>query len=162
GRRGVPAARLRPTPQDARECAARRVRAARGDPARARRAGRRGQRPRRGAAAGAAPRARARAPRRGGVSPADVLDALVARWREAGLEVRRVRGIPEAPGEPPARSGLCRVRGAPWLVLSDADGLDERIAAAADALRRSAPDLVAARYLPPAVRERLADEPDAS
>ena len=90
------------------------------------------------------------------MSPAEVLAALVALCREAGLEVRRVRGSPEAPGEPPARSALCRVRGAHWLVLSDADGVEERIAAAADALRRLAPDLVEARYLPPAVRARLA------
>lgn len=90
------------------------------------------------------------------MSPAEVLAALVALCREAGLEVRRVGGNPEAPGEPPAKSALCRVRGAHWLVLSDADGVEERIAAAADALRRLAPDLVEARYLPPAVRARLA------
>ena len=88
------------------------------------------------------------------MSPAEVLEALVGLCREAGLEVRRVRGSPE-PGEPAARSALCRVRGAHWLVLSEADGLEERIAAAADALRRVAPELVEGRYLPPAVRARL-------
>ena len=92
------------------------------------------------------------------MSPAEVLEALVALCREAGLEVRRVRGSPEAPGEPAARSALCRVRGAHWLVLSDADGVEERIEAAADALRRLAPELAEGRYLPPAVRARLAGE----
>jgi hypothetical protein len=92
------------------------------------------------------------------VSPAEVLEALLGLCREAGLEVRRVRGVPEAAGEPVARSGVCRVRGALWLVLSDADALEDRIAAAADALRIHAPDLVETRYLPPAVRQRLAPD----
>ena len=90
------------------------------------------------------------------MSPGEVLDALIGLCREAGLEVRRVRGGPEAAGEPAARSGVCRVRGALWLVLSDADGVEERIAAAADALRAHGSDLVEGRYLPPAVRQRLA------
>ena len=46
--------------------------------------------------------------------------------------------------------------GALWLVLSDADGVEDRIGAAAEALRAHAPDLVEGRYLPPAVRQRLA------
>jgi hypothetical protein len=69
--------------------------------------------------------------------------------------VRRVPGRPEGAGEPPARSALCRVRGAFWLVLSEAEGVEERIDAAADALRRVAPALAEGRYLPPAVRARL-------
>ena len=91
------------------------------------------------------------------MSPAEVLEALVALCREAGIDVRRLPRprSPADPGEPSARSGVCRVRGALWLVLSEADGLEERIAAAADALRRHAPDLVEGRYLPPAVRVRL-------
>lgn len=90
------------------------------------------------------------------MTPAEVLDALIGLCLEAGLELRRVRGGPEAAGEPAARSGVCRVRGALWLVLSEAEGVEERIAAAAEALRAHAPDLVEGRYLPPAVRERLA------
>lgn len=89
------------------------------------------------------------------MTPAEVLEALLALCREAGLEVRSVRGSPGSEGEPAARSAVCRVRGAPWLVLSEADALEERIAAAAEAVRRFAPDLVESRYLPPAVRERL-------
>lgn len=89
------------------------------------------------------------------MSPAEVLEALVALCREAGLEVRRVRGNPEATGEPAAQSSVCRVRGRPWLVLFESDGVEERIAAAAEALRRFAPELVEGRYLPPAVRQRL-------
>jgi hypothetical protein len=89
------------------------------------------------------------------VSPAELLEAMTDLCREAGLEVRRVRGSPEGAGEPSARSGVCRVRGALWLVLSDADGIEERIAAAADALRDHAPDFVDGRYLPPALRQRL-------
>lgn len=92
------------------------------------------------------------------MSPAEVLEALVGLCRDAGLEVRRVRGAPEGAGEPMARSGVCRVRGALWLVLSDADAVEDRIAAAADALRLHAPELLEARYLPPAVRQRVAGD----
>jgi hypothetical protein len=90
------------------------------------------------------------------VTPGEVLDALVGLCREAGFEVRRLRAGPDAAGEPVARSGVCRVRGALWLVLADADGVEDRIAAAAAALRAHAADLVEGRYLPPAVRQRLA------
>jgi len=84
-----------------------------------------------------------------------VLEALADLCREAGLEVRRARVGPEPSGEPAVRSGVCRVRGALWLVLCDADGVEERIGAAADALRVHAPDFVDGRYLPPALRQRL-------
>ena len=90
------------------------------------------------------------------MSPAELLEALIGLCREAGLEVRSVRGSPEDASELVARSGVCRVRGALWLVLSHADGVEERIGAAADALRAHAPDFVEGRYLPPAVRQRLA------
>jgi hypothetical protein len=89
------------------------------------------------------------------VSPAEVLEALVALCREAGIEVRRVRGGAEAPAEAAAQSSVCGVHCRPWLVLFDAEGVEERIAAAAEALRRFAPELVEGRYLPPAVRARL-------
>jgi hypothetical protein len=89
------------------------------------------------------------------VSPAEVLEALADLCREAGLEVRRARAGPEGSGEPAVRSGVCRVRGALWLVLCDADGVEERIGAAADALRVHAPDFLDGRYLPPALRQRL-------
>jgi len=92
------------------------------------------------------------------VSPAEVLETLLALCREAGLQVRPLPGPRTSvdPGELAARSAVCRVRGELWLVLSDAEGLEERIAAAAEALRRFAPDLIEGRYLPPAVRQRLA------
>ena len=90
------------------------------------------------------------------MSPAELLEALIVLCRDAGLEVRSVCRSSEAASELVARSGVCRVRGALWLVLSDADGVEERIGAAADALRAHAPDFVEGRYLPPAVRQRLA------
>ena len=98
------------------------------------------------------------------MSPAEVLETLLALCREAGLEVRQLPRPrnPVDSGEPAVRSGVCRVRGALWLVLSGADGLEERISAAAGALRRFAPDLVEGRYLPPAVRQRLGAGPGAS
>jgi hypothetical protein len=89
------------------------------------------------------------------MSPAEVLEELVALCREAEVEVRRVRAGAAGAGEPAAQSSVCRVRGRPWLVLFESDGVEERIAAAAEALRRFAPELVEGRYLPPAVRRRL-------
>ncbi len=89
------------------------------------------------------------------MSPAEILEALTDLCREAGLEVRHARVGPEGSGEPAVRSGVCRVRGALWLVLCDADAVEERIDAAADALRVHAKDFVDGRYLPPALRQRL-------
>ena len=61
------------------------------------------------------------------MSPAELLEALVGLCRDAGLEVRSVRRSSEAASELVARSGVCRVRGALWLVLSDADGVEDRM-----------------------------------
>ena len=52
-------------------------------------------------------------------------------------------------------SGVCRVRGEPWVLLAAADGLDRRIDVIADALKTHAGAALEGRYLPPAVRARL-------
>lgn len=79
----------------------------------------------------------------------ELLELVLDLAREAGIEIRR------EPGGAAVRSGVCRVRGAVWLVLSAADPLEERLAVAADALRRHAGPLLEERYLPPAVRDLL-------
>lgn len=85
-----------------------------------------------------------------------LLAALVALAGESGVKVRRLGGggTPEAAGLP-ARSGACRIRGAPWLVLVASDPLEDRIAAAADALAALGEDWREGRFLPPAVREAV-------
>jgi hypothetical protein len=83
-----------------------------------------------------------------------LLDALVDLAREAGIEVRRLGSGAGEPGLP-ARSGTCRIRGAPWLILSPGDPLEERIAAAADALAALGEGWREDRFLPPAVREAV-------
>jgi hypothetical protein len=86
--------------------------------------------------------------------PADLLDQLSDLARAVGLEVR---GIARAgPGESETRSGSCRVKDAVWVMLSEADSLDDRIDVLAAALASHAADRLDSRYLPPAIRERLA------
>jgi hypothetical protein len=83
-----------------------------------------------------------------------LLDFLVELAQEAGIQVRVIPGS-AAVVDLPARSGICLIRGAPWLLLASDDSLEDRIEAAATALRTHAPEALEGRYLPPAVRERL-------
>jgi hypothetical protein len=96
------------------------------------------------------------------VNQAEVLLRLVELAEAAGLRVRPIRGRSGAEGEPAAASGLCRVRGELWIVLSNHDSLEERIAVVAGALRSEASEWLQSRYLPPALRARLGsgDDPD--
>jgi hypothetical protein len=84
-----------------------------------------------------------------------LLDFLVELAREAGVQVRV---IPRASSEMdlPPRSGVCRIRGAPWLLLAAGEPLEDRIEAAVSAVRSHASGVLEGRYLPPAIRERLA------
>lgn len=85
----------------------------------------------------------------------ELLQQLVSLARESGIAVRSDGAVRGPEGESGPRSGLCRLRGEPLLVLLASDGVEDRIAAAAQALRQVAPDLLEGRYLPPAVREAL-------
>jgi hypothetical protein len=85
----------------------------------------------------------------------ELLRQLVSLARESGIAVRSDGVVRGADGESGPRSGLCRLRGEPLLVLLASDGLEDRITAAAQALRQVAPDLLEGRYLPPALREAL-------
>jgi hypothetical protein len=83
-----------------------------------------------------------------------LLDFLVELAQEAGV---KVRVIPHSAGEidPAPRSGSCRIRGDPWLLLASHESLEDRIEAALAAVRAHALEALEGRYLPPAVRERL-------
>jgi hypothetical protein len=85
---------------------------------------------------------------------AALLEALVGLASEAGVTVRRL-GRGSADPSAPARSGACRIRGAPWLLLSADDPLEERIAAAAAALAGLGAGWREGRFLPPAVRRAI-------
>jgi hypothetical protein len=94
------------------------------------------------------------------MNQAEVLLQLVELAEAAGLRVRPIRGASGGEGEPAATSGLCRVRGELWIVLSGHDSIEDRIAVVAEALRREASEWLQSRYLPPAVRARLYGEND--
>ncbi len=79
----------------------------------------------------------------------ELLELVLDLARETGLEVRR------EPAAAALRSGVCRVRGAVWIVLCAADPLEEHLAVAAAALREHAGAQLESRYVPPAVRELL-------
>ena len=87
---------------------------------------------------------------------AEIIEQLTVLARDAGLSVHTVRGLPQAEGEPAAGSGLCRVRGQDWVVLSGADAPARRIDVLCRALLRLAPGVLERRWLPPALRVRLA------
>lgn len=90
------------------------------------------------------------------MDPAEVLAFLVELSREAGLQVR---GAGPAPGDPPVRSGVCRLRDGIFVILAAADPVEDRIAALVGALREHRPEALEGRYLPPAVRERVETGP---
>jgi len=85
---------------------------------------------------------------------ADLLDQLGDLARAAGLEVSAIARA--GPGERETPSGTCRLNGVVWVMLSEADSLDDRVDVLAAALASHAADLLESRYLPPAIRERLA------
>jgi hypothetical protein len=90
------------------------------------------------------------------VDAQSLLDFLVELAQEAGVKVRVIPRSAAAELEPLPRSGICRIRGDPWLLLASGESLEDRIEAAATAVRVHAPAVLEGRYLPPAVRERLA------
>ena len=88
----------------------------------------------------------------------ELLNWLSDLAREAGLEVRELRAGAEGDAAP--ASGVCRVRGETWVLLAASDGLEKRVEVLARALKTHAGHILEGRYLPPAVRERLSEEPD--
>ena len=89
------------------------------------------------------------------MTPAELFETLLELTQEAGLEVRIVGRRRPGDAELPATSGICRVRGAIWVLLSPLEPTEAHVDLLVRALREHAADFIAARYLPPAVRERL-------
>ncbi len=89
------------------------------------------------------------------MSPEQIYDELLALARSAGFDVRRSSGKLARDSDLPVASGVCRVRGSIWVILSTAESLEERSDVLVEALTRHAVSLLEDRYLPPAVRARL-------
>jgi hypothetical protein len=87
--------------------------------------------------------------------PTEMLGQLRDLARAAGLEVRDVPRGGAAEGEVGPHSGTCRVRGRVWVMLVSGDDIEERIDVLCGALSAHAGEVLAARYLPPAIRDRL-------
>lgn len=82
----------------------------------------------------------------------DVLECLLEVAAAADLHIeiagRHARNDPESP----LASGVCRVRGQWWVILSSGEPVSAQIQMLAKALKTHAYDVVEARHLPPAVR----------
>ncbi|CAG0975312.1 hypothetical protein BURK2_01536 [Burkholderiales bacterium] len=89
------------------------------------------------------------------MQPAELLAFLADLANEVGLVVRRIPTASAEPGEPPPRSGTCRVGERFFVFLAAADPIEDRIDALVFGLRTASPAALEGRYLPPAVRERL-------
>jgi hypothetical protein len=88
------------------------------------------------------------------MEPAEILDSLVDLARQLGVEVRRLASRPTSE-EPPARSGMVKLRGRLLVLLAAGDSVEDRIDAVVQALRSVDPGQLEGRWIPPAVRERL-------
>lgn len=86
---------------------------------------------------------------------AQILEVLLELADEAELKVRTGRGARLAEDLPPMASGVCRVGGQWWVVLSTSDSLRVQIETLAAALRDHAAELIEERHLAPAVRHYL-------
>ena len=84
-----------------------------------------------------------------------LLDALLVLASELDVRVEELPGQAPLEGFSPTGSGLCRVRGRSWVLLSPAEPLERRIEVRCEALRELGAEALRDRYLPPAVRERV-------
>lgn len=89
------------------------------------------------------------------MQPAEVMEALLEIAEAAEIEVRSTRAGAPADADWFTASGVCRVEGRVWVVLSESDPVDIQLDVLASALREHAAEQLEQRFLPPAVRERL-------
>ena len=90
------------------------------------------------------------------MEPSAILEALLEVAREAGLEVRGVeRG---EPGLPQPGSGVVKLKGRVFVMLSSVDPVAIQLEVLAAALRDHAAGTIADRHLPPALRALLEPE----
>jgi hypothetical protein len=93
------------------------------------------------------------------MEPSRILDVLLDLAREADLEVRPVgRGGLEA-GESQAASGVVKLKGRVWVMLSSVDPVAIQLEVLAGALRDHAAEWIEQKHLPPAIRDLLDPSP---
>lgn len=85
-----------------------------------------------------------------GVDEVDILEALFELASEAGFEIRAAGRL--SPDDPPLESGVCRLRGRLYIVLSANESAAMQIHTLAAALREHAAEILENRHLPPAIR----------
>ena len=85
-----------------------------------------------------------------GVDEVDILEALFELASEAGFEIRAAGRL--ALDDPPLESGVCRLRGRLYVVLSANESAAMQIHTLAAALREHAAEILDHRHLPPAIR----------
>lgn len=88
-----------------------------------------------------------------GVDESDILEVLLDLAESAGFQVRP--GGQLGPDDPPLASGVCRLRGQLFVVLSANESVPMQIDTLAGALREHASSLLESQHLPPAVRAVL-------
>ncbi len=89
------------------------------------------------------------------MEPSEILEALLEVAQQAGLEVRSVsRGEPDLP-QP--GSGVVKLKGRVFVLLSSVDPVAIQLEILAGALREHASEWIEERHLPPAVRSLLED-----
>lgn len=86
---------------------------------------------------------------------ADILESLLELASEAGLKVRVAGREPLSSEGPAVASGVCRLKGQLWVILSSGDPGAAQIRMLASALREHAADVIDGKHLPPAVRAVL-------
>lgn len=88
------------------------------------------------------------------MEPSEILAALLDVARDAGLQVRSV-GAALEPGLPQPGSGVVKLKGRVYVMLSSVDPVAIQLETLAGALREHAADFVEGRHLPPALRQLL-------
>jgi hypothetical protein len=89
------------------------------------------------------------------MNPEQIHEELLGLARSAGFDLRNSSGKLGRDSDLPVASGVCRVRGSIWVILSATESLEERSDVLVEALTTHAKPLLEDRYLPPAVRARL-------
>lgn len=92
----------------------------------------------------------------------DVLECLLEVAAAADLHIEIAGRDARSDPERPLTSGVCRVRGQWWVILSSGEPVSAQIGMLAKALKAHAYDVLEARHLPPAVRAVIDSVPRGS
>jgi hypothetical protein len=89
------------------------------------------------------------------MEPSEILQVLLDLAREAEIEVRPVGRQGLEAGEPQPGSGIVKLKGRTWVMLSSVDPVAIQLEVLAKALKENAADLLESRHLPPQIRRVL-------